>query len=136
MGSKNKGTRAERELFHMLWKNGWATMRSAGSGSTPLPSPDLISSNNDRVIAIECKSIKGTKKYFDRFEISELIKFSNMFGAEPWLGVRFDKFGWFFVTPEDLEKSSGGTPSLSLKGAMKKGLKFEEIISIENNKNY
>lgn len=134
MGSKNKGTRAERELFHMLWSNGWATLRSAGSGSTPQPSPDLISSNNNRVLAIECKSIRGHKKYFDKNEINELIKFSNIFGAEPWLAVRFDKFGWFFIAPENLETTNKGNPSLSLKNAKQNGLKFEDFIKIQNQK--
>lgn len=129
MGSKNKGTRAERELFHMLWDNGWATLRSAGSGSTPKPSPDLIASNNERILAIECKSIRGNSKYFDKKEISELTEFSKMFGAEPWLAVRFDNNGWFFIIPEDLKISKSGNMSISLEKAMKKGLKFDDVIS-------
>ncbi|MEK6974504.1 MAG: Holliday junction resolvase Hjc [Nanoarchaeota archaeon] len=129
MGSKNKGTRAERELFHMLWNNGWATLRSAGSGSTPKPSPDLIASNNERILAIECKSIKGNSKYFDRKEISELIEFSKLFGAEPWLAVRFDNNGWFFIIPEDLKVTKSGNMSISLEKAMKNGLKFDDVIS-------
>ncbi len=129
MASKHKGTRAERELFHMLWDNGWATLRSAGSGSTPKPNPDLIASNNNRVLAIECKSIKNTKKYFEKIEIEELILFARMFGAEPWLGVRFDNYGWFFITPEDLELTKKGNPSFSLKKAKSKGLKFNDLIS-------
>lgn len=129
MSSKKKGTRAERELFHMLWDSGWATLRSAGSGSTPKPSPDLITGNNDRILAIECKSIKGTKKYFDNKEINELLQFSKIFGAEPWLAVRFDKNGWFFITPEDLELSKGGNLAISLKVALKKGLKLNEVIN-------
>jgi holliday junction resolvase Hjr len=129
MASKHKGTRAERELFHKFWDHGWATLRSAGSGSTPKPNPDLIAGNADRIVAIECKSIKNDKKYFDNKEIQDLIEFSKMFGAEPWLGVRFDNHGWFFMTPEDLEKSRGGNLALSLKVAIQKGLKFEDLIN-------
>ena len=32
--SKAKGGRTERELFHILWDNGFSVVRSAGSGST------------------------------------------------------------------------------------------------------
>ena len=33
MSTKSKGTNAERELIHNLWANGYAAIRSAGSGS-------------------------------------------------------------------------------------------------------
>ena len=33
----------ERELIHMLHESGWGIIRSAGSGSTPLPSADISS---------------------------------------------------------------------------------------------
>jgi len=131
MSSKGKGTRAERELIHMFHDTKtWIALRAAGSGSTPLPCPDLLAGNNIRKLAIECKSIKARKKYFDKVEIKELIEFSTIFGAEPWLAVRYDNEGWYFVTPEDLEETKKGNPSLSLHVAMKKGLRFPELIGI------
>lgn len=126
--SKAKGSRAERELFHRLWDAGWAVVRSAGSGSTPLPSPDLITSNGKRVLAIECKAVKGTSKHFAKEEIVELDVFSQTFGAEPIIGVRFDNIGWFFLHLQELHKTDGENFSVSLKLAQEKGKSFEQLI--------
>lgn len=126
--SKKKGSRAERELFHMLWDLNWAVVRSAGSGSSQMPSPDLIASNGKRSLAIECKSIKATKQYFPLDEIQQLSEFSKMFGAEPWIGVRFDNEGWYFVHLDNVPPTKGDSFGISLDFAIKNGLKFEELI--------
>ena len=64
--SKKKGSRTERELFYLFYESSWMPIRVAGSGSTPIPAPDLLVGNGKRVLAIECKAIKGTKKYFEQ----------------------------------------------------------------------
>jgi Holliday junction resolvase len=126
---KSKGSRAERELIHMLWDTGtWAAMRSAGSGSTPLPSPDIIASNGKKILAIECKSIQDYKKYFDAEEIGQLVHFSNTFGAQAWVAVKFNHKGWFFFRVENLGMSSNGTACVDLELAQKEGKTFEELI--------
>ena len=127
--SKRKGTRAERELFHMFWDSKWGSVRSAGSGSTTLPSPDLIAGNGERVIAIECKSLKKERKYFDVEEVEQLRQFSDGFGAEPWVGVRFDNIGWFFFELDKIDKTKTGFV-VSLDLAKKKGMSFEEMIGL------
>jgi len=125
--SKRKGTRYERELVHMFHDSGFSVVRSAGSGSTPLPAPDLIVSNSKRILAIECKAIKSTRKYFPEKEINELNEFSEKFGAEPYIAIRFDRKGWFFVKTEDL--GFGKTNHyVSYDLAVEKGKRFEEII--------
>ncbi|MBT3985365.1 Holliday junction resolvase [archaeon] len=126
--SKAKGSRAERELFHKFWEQGFAVCRSAGSGSTTKPAPDLLAGDGEKIFAIECKSIKGTKKYFDVNEIVQLNLFANTFGAEAWLAIRFDKVGWFFIQSNNLEKSKGESLLLSLEYMRKKGFNFEELI--------
>jgi len=129
MSTKNKGTRAERELFHMFWETGtFIPVRSAGSGSTPIPNPDLIVSNGNKTLAIECKALKMGNKYFSKREIDELNIFSERFGAEPFIGVRFDKEGWWFLDLNNLGKSKKDTFMVSLEIAKKKGLRFEELI--------
>jgi len=125
---KSKGSRTERELFHMLWQAGFATLRCAGSGSTPMPCPDLIAGNGSRVLAIECKSGKKGKRYIDNQQIKELKEFARKFGAEPWVGMRYDNLDWFFLNPDDLEKSRGGNYAVSLKLVNGKGLVFNELI--------
>ncbi len=128
MGSKTKGTNAERELFHMFWNSNLACLRVAGSGSTTLPAPDLLVGGQGRVMAIECKSLKSGIKYFDKEEIAQLDVFAKTFGAEPWIAMRFDRIGWFFLPITNLRKSKNGTASISLEYAEKNGLKFEEFI--------
>ncbi len=128
MGSKKKGTRAERELFDMLWSMGFSTIRSAGSGSTPRPSPDLIASNGKRVLAIECKSSKKDNIYLTKKEIDELKEFCDLFKAEPWVGARFDNMKWFFLNVENLKRTKKDYYCVNLDSVRKKGLKFEELI--------
>ena len=126
--SKQKGTRAERELLHMLFNKGWHVIRSAGSGSIGLPNPDLLSGKNGRILAIECKSLSKENKYFKEQEIKELKQFSNKFGAEPWLGLRFDNIGWFFIQPDKLNKTKSNYFAISLEEIKEKGLNFKDLI--------
>ena len=126
--SKEKGSRAERELLAMFWENGFGGYRSAGSGSTPLPSPDLLVGNGKRYLAIECKSLKSKTKYLEIEQIKELIEFSKKFGAEPWIGLRFNNIGWYFIQPHRLEKTKNGSLIASLEFLEKEGLKFQDLI--------
>ncbi len=128
--SKTKGSRAERELLAMFWENNFGGYRAAGSGSTPLPSPDILVGNGKRYLAIECKSLKNKAKYLEAEQVEELIKFSKVFGAEPWIGLRFNNLGWYFIQPENLDKSEKkGTFIASLEILKQKGLTFNELIN-------
>ncbi|MEK6904181.1 MAG: Holliday junction resolvase Hjc [Nanoarchaeota archaeon] len=125
--SKSKGTRAERELFHMFWDNDWYCLRTAGSGSTAMPAPDLIAGKDGRLFVLECKSGSGDYRYLTKKEVKELIDFAVAFKAEPWIGARFDREGWFFVKARELE-SSGNNFVVNLKAAKEKGLKFADLV--------
>ena len=128
MSSKGKGTRIERELFHMFWKtNKFGVIRVAGSGSTTLPSVDLVVGGQGRYLAIECKSIKQGRKYISPDRIKELKDFSKKFGAEPWLAIRFNNQPWYFISISDLEKSKSNYV-VSLDLVKRKGLLFEDLI--------
>ena len=126
MSSKGKGTRCERELIHKFYNSGFSVVRSAGSGSTPLPSPDIIVSNSRDIFAIECKALSSTRKYFSQKEINELKDFSEKFGATPLIAIRFDRIGWFFVHLKDMGFSKTNY-YISLELAREKGIKFDEI---------
>jgi Holliday junction resolvase len=127
MPQKNKGTNAERDLVHRFWSTGsWAAHRIAGSGSSKYPSPDIIASNNLRRLAIECKSSKKNSVYIPNGEISALQDFAHMFGAEPWVAVRFSRQEWFFISLDDMN-ATAGNHSVSLQLARQKGLLFEEL---------
>lgn len=127
--SKKKGSKAERELYHLLWELGWASIRVAGSGCTTRPSPDLISSNGKRVLAIECKAVKGHRKYLHEDQMEELKFFSKGFGAEPWIGVRFNNLGWSFIHLKDLPKSKGKMYYVTREIMKKNGLTLEKLIN-------
>ena len=127
---KSKGTRAERELHHLLWSSGkWASLMAAGSGSTTLPCPDLIAGNKLKTVAIECKSIKGKSKYLSKEEVQQLIIFSDTFGSEPWLAIRFDNMGWYFLNPKTMPLTKKGNYNITLSLAKERGVKIEEFIS-------
>ena len=97
----------------------------------PLPCPDLISGKNGRVLAIECKSGKGKqRRYITKGQIEELEGFSKGFGAEAWVGVRFDGMKWKFLKPSQLGKSNGLQNYYFDKALVaEKGIPFEEIIN-------
>ncbi len=127
MNAKGKGTNAERDLVHKFWAAGWACFRAAGSGSNQYPTPDLIAGNNLRKLAIEVKITAFDRQYFDKKEIEELRQFGALFGAEPWVAVKFSRTEWVFLPTEDLEE----TPKsfvLSREVAERRGHKFEELI--------
>jgi len=127
MSHKSKGINAERELIHAFWNKKWAAIRVAGSGSSRYPSPDVLAGKGSRRIAIECKASRDTVKYLTAKEVAELKEFSRIFGAEPWIGLRFDDMKWYFLTLEDL-KNSGNSFSVSIELVKKKGLQFDELI--------
>ena len=124
--SKEKGSRAERELLHMFWERAWYCTRMAGSGSMPFPCPDLLAGKKGRVLAIECKSGKKTR-YVDKKQINELLEFSNGFGAEPWIAARFNNMEWRFLRPEQL-KSSGKNFSIPKEALDNEGIGFDALL--------
>lgn len=128
ISTKRKGTKAERELFHMFWESGWGCARVAGSGSTQRPSTDLVASDGNKVLALECKAIRNDRKYFSEKDLEQLLCFASSFGAEPWVAVRFDNIGWFFVHMEELAESKGKSFFVSLEFAQKNGKSFDELI--------
>lgn len=126
MNTKAKGTNAERELIHMFWNKEFCALRAAGSGSMSYPCPDLIVGNNVRKLAIEVKRPGKEYQHLERKQIEDLQLFSNIFGAEPWVAVKFKE--WRFLTLEDLN-NTGSNFSVTKETAERKGLTFEELIN-------
>jgi|SRR3989344_4481383 len=129
--SKSKGSRLERELIKKFYDTGdFIPLRAAGSGSTPLPCPDLLVGGKGRVLAIECKGGKGAR-YISKEQISELKEFSDKFGAEAWVGARFNNTEWLFLKIEDLKESkTGNNFVVDVNFAKEKGLRFDALINI------
>ena len=128
MVNKSKGSNAERELLHMFWSKGFATIRSAGSGSMKYPGPDLLVGNKIRRMAIECKTTKSEKIYLNNHDVEQLSEFSNIFDARPLFAVKFPRKNWLFLNLEDLEKTPTGYV-IDIKVAELRGTSFEELIS-------
>jgi Holliday junction resolvase len=127
MHRKAKGLNAERSIVSKFWDCGWAAVRVAGSGASRFPNPDVLAAKIGRKLAIECKTTKSIKKYFLEEEIKQLKDFSQKFGAEPWIAIKFNSMPWYFVSLEDLEKTEKGF-MVSITLAKMKGLLFEELI--------
>jgi len=113
----------------MFWKTGtWASIRSAGSGSTPLPAPDILAGNKEKLLAIECKAIKTKSKHFKKEEIIQLQSFSQILNATPIVAMRFDNNGWFFLDANNLKENKGGNYTVTFNLCQKEGIKFEELV--------
>jgi len=128
MSRKSKGINAERNLIHKFWNTkSWCAARIAGSGSMKYPSADVLATNKLRKLAIECKTSGDKNRYLTKEEVLQLKEFSDMFGAEPWIAIKFDRHDWLFVSTDDL-KDSGNNLLVSLDIAKKKGLSFNELL--------
>lgn len=121
--NKKKGSKIERELFEMFNKNGHRCIRCAGSGRMDNASCDLIAGNSEGKYAIEVKSSKGPYKYISKKQMNNFVVFSQIFDLIPIIAVRFNRKGWFFLDPKDLEekKKSWG---VNLELAKEKGRRF------------
>lgn len=102
-------------------------MRAPASGSQRNPSPDVLAGNNVRRLAIEAKLTTDKAKYFTRQEVEELTKFAAVFGAEPWLAVKFPRTPWTFFTPESAVETTKSYV-VTKERAASFGITFEELI--------
>jgi holliday junction resolvase Hjr len=132
INKKAKGSAGERELVKFFNENNYVAIRSAGSGSQKYPSPDILAANAIRRLAIECKVTKDQKKYFTNEEIEQLKLFSQKFGAESWIGVKFGGEDWYFLMLEDL-KDSGKMFTVDLQLAKLRGLRKSELVGRKND---
>ena len=129
MSRKSKGINAERDLLHRFWNAGsWSAVRVAGSGSMKYPSADILASNKLRKLAIECKTSIKENKYLPKENVQQLKSFADMFGAEPWIAIKFKNSNWYFVSLEDIAETE---KSFIIDNTIvkDKGLLFEEIIN-------
>ncbi len=127
MSQKSKGTNAERDLVHKFWAEGFAAIRSAGSGSMKYPSPDLLVAKEGNIIAIECKTTKNQYKYIEKKEIDDLREFSRIFNAIPRIAIKFKGEEWIFIKLEDLgEKGKSFMVDIGL--AKRVGRTFEDFV--------
>jgi Holliday junction resolvase len=123
------GSREERELVRMLWDADCAAMRApASGGATKKPLPDVIAGNGSIYLAIEVKSSSLERIYIDSEKIDGLKEFSQIFGAQPYIGVKFLRKKWRFICLEDLHITKNNNYRVNIDLAFDKGLDFDEIL--------
>lgn len=123
------GSVEERDLVNKLWDAGFAAMRApASGGATKRPLPDVLAGNGKLYLAIEVKSTRQEHIYIDNEKITNLIEFSEIFGATPYVGAKFIRKPWRFIKLEDLHKTRKENYRVNTDLAFSKGLDFEEII--------
>ena len=127
MSVKSKGINAERDLIHKFWSENIPALRVAGSGSSRYPSPDILAGNRSRKLAIEAKTTKENKKYLKKDEVSELKKFSELFGAEPWIAVKFKGVEWLFLPLEEIIETKKCF-LVNIEIVKRRGVLFEELV--------
>lgn len=128
MSRKSKGINAERDLLHKFWSVGsWSAVRVAGSGSMRYPSADILASNKLRKLAIECKTCIDEVKYLPKEDVDQLKAFADIFGAEPWIAIRFKGCEWYFISLDDMPETENSF-IIDISTAKNKGLLFEEMV--------
>jgi holliday junction resolvase Hjr len=118
-----KGYSAERELLHKLYGMGYAVIRAPHSGSSSLPSPDIIAAKNGKILVIECKSRKGAFTIHND-QLNELKEWEMRGGAKAYIGWKIARKGWTFLYLADVVANSG---NIGKKFAQEKGISIEEL---------
>lgn len=124
-----KGSREERELVKMLWEADYAAMRApASGGATKKPLPDVIAGNGKIYLAIEVKSTSSDRIYINSEKINALQEFSSIFGAKPYVGAKFKREKWRFVSIEHLYTTKQENYRVDKELAFKKGIELNELV--------
>ena len=124
MSNKAKGSKAERELVEILTESGWRAARIAGSGVNDNSPCDIIAAKVGRKgCVIEAKSSKKSTIYITKEQINDFYLFSQIIGLNPIIALRFNREGWFFISPNQL-KDTGKYWAASLENAKQQGQRF------------
>lgn len=97
------GANHERQLLNRLKKAGYVGIRAAKSTC-----PDLVVGRGGRVLAIECKYVKGDTVYLPKSEIEFLRGFAAAFGCEAILAAKFGRAEWLFLNAGEIEANESG----------------------------
>ncbi|MBN1160042.1 MAG: Holliday junction resolvase [Candidatus Diapherotrites archaeon] len=105
MARYNKGANAERELLHLLWKNGFAVVRAAGSGGITVPCPDVMAIKGDKKIVIECKAWGAQNLSIKKSQIDDLVEFASRAQSPLIIAWKITGKGWQFLNIRDFNKT-------------------------------
>lgn len=125
--NKAKGSKIERELFQkFIDDNRYRVVRVAGSGTMENAECDLIAGKSGAKYCIEVKSSKKPVKYISKEQIQKFLIFAEIFELQPVIALRFNREGWLFVNPNNLN-DSGKNFAITLEEAKEKGKKFAQF---------
>ena len=122
-----KGASAERELLHKLAGQGFAVVRAAGSGTIPLPCPDIVALKNQNILAFECKAWNSAYLNLAHQQMDELKEWAGLAKAALFIGWKIPNKGWLFIEPKHFKKNAKNY-SISRKKASKKALALSVIL--------
>ncbi len=128
MKNKQKGSNAERELLFALFNKGFVVSRVAGSGSSQLPTPDILGFRAGKALAIECKTKKGEYLNIREKQVEELILWEKLSGLKAYVAWRLGKDHWCFIGLSGLKKTKKAY-SIKKEEIQKKGLPFDKFIA-------
>lgn len=126
-----KGINSERKLTNKLFKHGYAAIRvpASGAGSSKYPKPDIVCGNGERYLAFEVKTTSKDVLYIDKHDIQSLVEFSNMFGAEAYIAIRYYNKGTFYILQiVDLLTTRSGNYKIPKNLAKNVGIKLEDLL--------
>ncbi|MBN1940684.1 MAG: hypothetical protein JW772_00720 [Candidatus Diapherotrites archaeon] len=106
MSRYRKGANAERELIHLLFDKGFSVVRTAGSGKTALPAPDLIALKVGKHLAFECKAWASGNLSIPIASFEEFISWCTRAGVEAYLAWKYPRAGWYFLKPGAFHKTA------------------------------
>ena len=118
----SKGSAAEREFAKLLWKWGFAVIRSAGSGRLQYSAPDIVACKNGRIFAFECKFRKNYV-HLRPGELAELKEWCSRGGTSGFLAWKIHTRGWWLL---DIDSVSGG---INEKTMQEKAMSFNDFLS-------
>lgn len=122
-----KGANAERELIKVLWANGFATVRAAGSGVTSLPSPDIVALGNGKKLAFECKAWDSAYLNLSVEQFLTTKQWCSMAGADWFIAWKIPNKGWLFLKPEHFARNAKNF-SINLKKAHARNVPLNVIL--------
>ncbi len=102
--TKAKGSRAERELLHMLAKEGFQVLRAAGSGTFPLPTPDIVAAKKGKLFIFEVKSKKTKTLFITKKQMEELLEWKKESRAKAFVAWK-TRGKFFLIEPKHLKKT-------------------------------
>ena len=129
MARYNKGANAERELIKLFASENFAVLRVAGSGTNPLPCPDVVALKDGVAIAIECKAKKGQYLPISVEQIKEEVGWAKMAGARFLVAWKVPRKGWVFLKVENFRKKEKNY-MINLDDALNIGISFETVCSL------